>query len=331
MLFIISSKIYITNPENVNLFESSQDGLSVKNKRITDLADPSVSSDAVNKKYVTNQLGSMPITVSGSSSDLNLNHFKILNLTDPTVSSDAVNKKYIDRQITLVNSKITNPQTPEFKRYSDSQHIKETFKPNFWISGHYNNGLKIDNDAESGSKNHTLVELTGSGYVTNGTFSHANGVFRFTKTNNFNIVSTTLYETHYTFFFIGSQDIGKKGRLFTSNIGNRLFGYWDNKYGSLWINVNINVNGKGINDGKRYSFTLRNDNGKKTAFINNEQYINSSNGGRYWGKVVIGTSLNYSGEAGTGNVYEAICFNRALNNSEITTINEKIFKYYPTV
>ena len=93
VVFIISSKIYITNPENVNLFEFSEDGLSVKNKRITDLADPSVSSDAVNKKYVDNQLGSMPITASGSSSDLNLNHYKILNLTDPTVSSDAVNKR----------------------------------------------------------------------------------------------------------------------------------------------------------------------------------------------------------------------------------------------
>ena len=55
-----------------------------------------------------------------------------------------------------------------------------------------------------------LIELTGSGYVTNGTFSHANDVFRFTKTNNFNIVSTTLYETHYTFFFIASQDVVAK-------------------------------------------------------------------------------------------------------------------------
>ena len=96
--------------------------------------------------------------------DLNLNHFKILNLTDPTVSSDAVNKKYVDKQITLLNSKITNPQTPEFKRYSDYQHIKETFKPNFWISGHYNNGLKIDNSTQVDG----LIELTGSGYVTNG-------------------------------------------------------------------------------------------------------------------------------------------------------------------
>ena len=200
----------------------------------------------------------MPITANGRSSYLNLNHYKILNLTDPTVSPDAVNKKYVDRQITLVNSKIKNPQTPEFKRYSDYQHIKETFKPNFWISGHYNNGLKIDDstrvNAESGSKNHSLIELTGSGCVTNGTFSHANGVFRLTKTNNFNVVSTTLYETHYTFFFIASQDVGVKGRLFSSNIGNRLFGYWDNQYGSLWIDVNINVNGKGVNDGKRYIY-----------------------------------------------------------------------------
>ena len=198
----------------------------------------------------------MPITASGSNSDLNLNHYKILNLTDPTVSSDAVNKKYIDKQITLVNS----TQTPEFKRYSDYQHIKETFKPTFWISGHYNNGLKIDNLTRVDG----LIKLTGSGYVTNGTFSHANGVFRFTKTNNFNIVSTTLYETHYTFFFIASQDVSKKGRLFTSNIDNRLFSYWDEKYGSLLTDININVNGKGVNDGKRYIFTLRNDNGKKT-------------------------------------------------------------------
>ena len=241
VVFIASSKIYIKDPENVNLFEFSQDGLSVNNKRITDLADPSVSSDAANKKYVDNQLGPMPITANGSSSDLNLSHYKILNLTDPTVSSDAVNKKYVDRQITFVNS----TQTPEFKRYSDYQHIKETFKQNFWISGHYNNGLKIDNSTRFNG----LIELTGSGYVTNGTFSHANDVFRFTKTNNFNIVSTTLYETHYTFFFIASQDVGKKGRLFSSNIGNRLFGYWDNKYGSLWIDININVNGKGVNDG----------------------------------------------------------------------------------
>ena len=165
------------------------------------------------------------------------------------------------------------------------------------------------------------------------TFSPANGVFRFTKTSNFNIVSITLYETHYTSFFIGSQDVGAKGRLFTSNIGNRLFGYWDDKYGSLWIDININVNGKGVNDGKTIFIHPKKYNGKKTAFINNEKiYIDSSNGGRYWGKVVNGQSLNYPGEAGTGNVYEVICFNKAINNSEITTINEKLFKkYYPTV
>ena len=72
--------------------------------------------------------------------------------------------------------------------------------------------MKIDNDAESGSKNHstrvnaesgsknhTLIELTGSGYVTNGTFSHANDVFRFTKTNN-----STSFQRHDTKLIIRS-------------------------------------------------------------------------------------------------------------------------------
>ena len=91
-----------------------------------------------------------------------------------------------------MNSKITNPQTPEFKRYSDYQHIKETFKPNFWISGHYNNGLKIDN-AESGSTNHGLIELTGSGYVTNGTF-HTLMVFSVLL----KLIILTSFQQHYT-------------------------------------------------------------------------------------------------------------------------------------
>ena len=103
------------------------------------------------------------------------------------------------------------------------------------------------------------------------------------------LIISTSFQQHYTkliilSFLLPHKDVGVKGRLFTSNIGNRLFGYWDNKYGSLWIDVNINVNGKGVNDGKRYIFTLRNDNGKKTAFINNEQYIDSSNGGKILGK-----------------------------------------------
>ena len=126
----------------------------------------------------------MPITASGSSSNLNLNHFKI----SKSNRSHCLNKKYVDRQITLVNSKITNPQTPEFKRYSDYQHIKETFKPNFWISGHYNNGLKIDND--STRVNDTLIELTGSGYVTNGTLMVFSVLLK--------LIISTSFQQHYT-------------------------------------------------------------------------------------------------------------------------------------
>ena len=128
-----------------------------------------------------------------------------------------------------------------------------------------------------------------------------------------------------------SQDNGARGRLFTSNAGNKLFGYWKDKYGSLFMDEDIKLNGKGVNDGQRYIFTLRNDNGLKTAFINNEQYHTTRAGVNNWGKVVIGKPLWPAEEAGTGYVYEAICFDKALTDSQITKIYTKLIKYYPAL
>ena len=128
-----------------------------------------------------------------------------------------------------------------------------------------------------------------------------------------------------------SQDNGVRGRLFTSDTGNKLFGYWKDKYGSLFMDEDIKLNGKGVNDGQRYIFTLRNDNGLKTAFINNEQYHTTRAGVNNWGKVVIGKPLWPAEEAGTGCVYEAICFDKALTDSQITKIYTKLIKYYPAL
>ena len=98
-----------------------------------------------------------------------------------------------------------------------------------------------------------LNEITGSGYISNSNLK----AFRFTPTNNFNITSKNNYSTQFTFFVIMSQDKSASGRLFTSNTGSRLFGFWKLKYGSIWIDENVDIDGKGINDGKRYIFTLR--------------------------------------------------------------------------
>ena len=77
---------------------------------------------------------------------------------------------------------------------------------------------------------------------------------------------------------IVSQDKSASGRLFISNTGNRLFGFWKLRYGSIWLDENVDIDGKSGNDGKRYIFMLRNNNDLKTAFINYEQYHESNAG-----------------------------------------------------
>ena len=257
------------------------------------------------------------------------------NIADPTDTKDAANKKYVDLSLEkakdYTNSKIiSNPYAPGAERYFDYLFIKETYKPTFWISGYYNSGLQIINENEYTRLNE-VNELTGSGYLTKGIFRYDNNLkaFRFTPSNVFSIISRTNYSTHYTFFVIMSQDDGASGRLFTSVIGNRLFGFWKLRYGSIWIDEDINVDGKGNNDGSRYIFTLRNNNDLKTAFINNEQYHESSAGANDWGKVVLGAPISIINEGGKGYIYEAICFNKALNNAQITSIYKKLIKYYP--
>ena len=68
-----------------------------------------------------------------------------------------------------------------------------------------------------------------------------------------------------------------------------MFGYWDDKYDSIFIDNNINFNGKGVNDRRRYIFSLHNDNHQKTAFTNNEQCFSTRLGTNNWGRVIIGT------------------------------------------
>ncbi len=259
--------------------------------------------------------------------DLDLNNHKITNVGDPAADKDCVTKAYVDSKLLIIN----NPFIPGVKRYYDYLFIKDSYNPNFWISSYYNDGLIIINEDEYERVNN-LVELTGSGYTTNGTFTYESTLKRlhFTNVNRFNIISKTSYSTQYTFILIMSQANGAQGRLFTSATGNRLFGYWDYRFGSLYIDDTLNaLNGKGVNDGQRYIFTLRNDNGQKTAFINNEQYYNSNRGGNNWGKIVIGDSLSLATEPGDGYVYEAICFNKALSNGQISSIYKKLVKYYP--
>ena len=271
--------------------------------------------------------------------DLDLNNHKITNVGTPTDDNDCSTKGYVDNLILrnkqYIDTKLTTmitPYSPSVKRYYDYKFIKDNFEPTFWISGYYNKKISVL-DEEVYERTNTLVDLTGNGYISNGILTYERNLkrFRFTPENQFNIVTKTHYGTHFTFIIIMSQDNGARGRLFTSNAGNKLFGYWKDKYGSLFMDEDIKLNGKGVNDGQRYIFTLRNDNGLKTVYINNEQYHTTRAGVNNWGKVVIGKPLWSAEEAGTGYVYEAICFDKALTDSQITRIYTKLIKYYPAL
>ena len=268
---------------------------------------------------------------------INCYNKQLKEVKDPSDLKDAANKKYVDlileKAKEYINSKmapLSNPYAPGAERYFDYVFIKDTYKPTFWISGYYNSGLQIINENEHTRLNE-VNELTGSGYVSRGVFSYDSNskAFRFTPENNFSLISRSNYSTHFTFFVIMSQDNSASGRLFTSSTGNKLFGFWKLRYGSIWIEENIDVNGKGVNDGKRYIFTLRNNNDLKTAFINNEQYHESNAGTNDWGKVVLGAPTSITNEGGKGFIYEAICFNKALSNAQITSIFKKLIKYFP--
>ena len=211
---------------------------------------------------------------------LNMNNHKITNVGDPTADKDSSTKGYVDNLILrnkqYIDMKLTTmiiPYSPSVKRYYDYKFIKDNFEPTFWISGYYNKKISVL-DEEVYERTNTLVDLTGNGYILNGMLTYEINLkrFRFTPENHFNIVSKARYGTHFTFFIIMSQDNGIRGRLFTSDTGNKLFGYWKDKYGSLYMDEDIKLNGKGVNDGQRYIFTLQNDNGLKTAYINNEHH-----------------------------------------------------------
>ena len=87
--------------------------LSLNSQKITNLATPTLSSDAVTKAYV-DAIGGLSQTqadaryyqntvvlnnITAPNSSLSLNSNKIINLATPTLSSDAVTKAYVDANV----------------------------------------------------------------------------------------------------------------------------------------------------------------------------------------------------------------------------------------
>ena len=260
------------------------DKIHCNSKRLVSVLDPTDEYDAVNKKYVDNQNSQKTIT-----SNLDMKTFEIINLSPGTDPRSAVTKDQLDMAIqeTLI---------PGGKRYLEYSYIISNFKPGFWISSHFNNGLIIKSSNDP--RDQTVIEnLVNKTITTSGDKEQtiSNGVYGIRLKGTNRIVSSETYTTKFTFFFVISADSNSSGRLITSDEGNDLFGYWTQYLGSFWMDGNINLNGYKSNDGNIEFLICRNDNDVKSAWYYHKTekklkkyVINSTAGSNTWGKMVIG-------------------------------------------
>ena len=119
--------------------------------------------------------------------------------------------------------------------------LKNTFKPTFWVSAYFNQGIKVMNESTL-TKSTGIEEITGSGSVNSGTFA-------FIKDNNIGlklsgahrILSTSKYQNYYKYILIMKKDLNSGGRLFNNSSENQLFGFWGIYVGSIWLNADVNL------------------------------------------------------------------------------------------
>ena len=238
-------KFIIKNNSNNTLkFYIDEDKIHCNSKRLVSVLDPTDEYDAVNKKYVDRRMSETASAVANQSSqktitsNLDMKTFEIINLSPGTDPKSAVTKDQLDMAIqeTLI---------PGGKRYLEYSYIISNFKPGFWISSHFNNGLIIKSSNDP--RDQTVIEnLVNKTITTSGDKEQtiSNGVYGIRLKGTNRIVSSETYTTKFTFFFVISADSDSSGRLITSDEGNILFGYWTHrlrkfldrwKYKSKWL------------------------------------------------------------------------------------------------
>lgn len=263
-----------------------------------------------------------------SDKEIDVKNHRIVNVVNPVAPQDVATKSYVDSNI------LSTAQM----RYLDYKYILDYYKPNFWISGYYNAGLKL-RSLESYTGNTLplqvgVTDLTGHGLsITEKlvfTNKGNNRKIRLDGTNRITSSSTYLY--YYTFIVIGSKDKDSSGRLFTSNKNNRLFGWWAKQKRTVFIDGNVYGVGDGHkidNDGAEHIYILRNDNNYKDAWEDDLHFASTSQAGAdEWGNVLIGTNTRFPSENAKGYVYEVICFGTALLNPSLKEIKSILKKYY---
>ena len=140
---------------------------------------------------------------------------------NPATNKDAATKEYVDSKQSATKAYVDSKITPNFDnltvRYLRYKYIINNYKPTFWVSGFFNQGVKImDNTTLVNST--TIKEITVSDNVNRGTFP-------FTKEDNDNtslrldwsnkITSNVKYR-NFCMFILMSKDSNSIGRLFNN-------------------------------------------------------------------------------------------------------------------
>ena len=234
---------------------------------------------------------------------LNVNNNRIVNLSAPTEDNDAVTKKYVDSQISTINKR------------SLYKSIIDTHKPTFWISSVFPHGF--NNDKTS------IQDLTGTGLTITNTVSKD---LRFGLTSR--ITSTGTYAKQFTFFIKAKKLSTRGGRLFTSSGGNILFGWWMGNQRALWIEGEVYGLGSNIQpaDTNVHTYILTSNNDLKAFYDEKSLVVSTSAGGDDWkGSVVLGQPITAATENSEFQVYEAIAFNKVLDQDTCFKIYDDVF------
>ena len=167
-------------------------------------------------------------TLFSVSTNIFANNKHIVNLGNPVTNKDAANKEYVDSKLTSISKTNFDNLSLRYLRY---KYIKHNFEPTFWISGYFNQGLKVmDNTTLVNST--TIKEITEIDSVNRGifTFTKEDANISLTLDGSNKITSNIKHQTFYMFVLIMSKDSNEI--LFKNSTENQL--QYMPMYKSIW-------------------------------------------------------------------------------------------------
>ena len=250
-------------------------------------------------------------------------------ITDPTQNQHVATKQYVDiRELLIPNKEL-------FLRYWDYKYINEVYKPKLWISQYFCNGkIQLEDNTYKDNTVNTNYRYTPGDNMTK--IGNIERKLKTTGTEDYrlhfdgtnSITSTVSFTTAFTFFILAQGD--KNGRIFTSDVGNFLFGWWQDKQKCVHMGTEvygINTN-QTTRDENVHLFILRNNNDTKTFWENTKQIIETTNGENTWGKPIIGKPTVHANENGQSYNYEVLCFDYDLSNNSVSSVVDFIKSQY---